>query len=106
MAKKQRDIEVIWTSTAEKQLFHIIDYWTDRNQSTSYSEKLLKAIWKKIEIIKDFPNSSRATDFPNTRNAVLGHFSILYKLKPGEIIITAIWDNRDNPKKLLEILKP
>ena len=35
----------------------------------------------------------------------MGNFSIYYKVNKMEIIITAFWDNRQNPKKLLEILE-
>lgn len=35
----------------------------------------------------------------------MGHFSILYKLTESQLIITAFWDNRQDPKKLVEIIK-
>ncbi len=35
----------------------------------------------------------------------MGHFSILYKLTDEQLIITAFWDNRQNPQKLMEIIK-
>ena len=35
----------------------------------------------------------------------MGHFSILYKLAEEKLIITAFWDNRQDPKKLLELIK-
>ncbi len=35
----------------------------------------------------------------------MGHFSLLYKFNENEVIITAFWDNRQDPEKLLEIIK-
>jgi len=35
----------------------------------------------------------------------MGHFSLFYKLDKNTIIITAFWDNRQDPKQLLEIVK-
>jgi len=35
----------------------------------------------------------------------MGNFSIYYKVSDQEIIITAFWDNRQDPKKLLAILE-
>jgi hypothetical protein len=37
--------------------------------------------------------------------AAMGHFSLFYKIKADTIIITAFWDNRQDPKELLKLLK-
>ncbi len=47
----------------------------------------------------------READFPNTRVASMGHYSIFYKFNEKEIIITAFWDNRQDPNSLLDLLK-
>jgi hypothetical protein len=47
----------------------------------------------------------KVTDFQDVRVASMSNFSIYYKVTDKEIIITAFWDNRQNPKKLLEILE-
>ena len=47
----------------------------------------------------------RTVDFKNTRAVSLGHYSIFYQHIENSIIITAFWDNRDDPSKLLNILK-
>jgi hypothetical protein len=47
----------------------------------------------------------KTADFPNTRVASMGHFSIFYKVIDEAILITAFWDNRQDPKKLLELLR-
>lgn len=51
------------------------------------------------------PEIFRLADFPYTRVAPLDNFSILYKVTEELIIITAFQDNRQDPTKLLEILK-
>ena len=45
------------------------------------------------------------TEFEATRMVSMGHYSILYQKKDFKIIITAFWDNRDDPQKLLNLLK-
>jgi len=47
----------------------------------------------------------KSTDFKDVRVASLGNYSIYYKVTDEEIIISAFWDNRQNPKKLLKILR-
>ena len=67
--------------------------------------KLLKEINSRTHQISTFPEIGKSVDFKNTRAVSLGHFSILYQHIENSIIITAFWDNRDDPSKLLSILK-
>ena len=104
MAQRQKLI-VEWTRTAEIQFIGILEYWTKRNKSTSYAKKLTAQVWDKIEIIQGHPLSSTKTDDFESRRVSLGHFSILYQILEKKIVITAFWDNRQDPAKLYEILK-
>lgn len=100
MAKKS----VVWTETAIKQRREILKYWTIRNKSTAYSEKLISQIKQRIQLIVDHPEIGKSTNHQNTRQAAMGNFSVYYKILNENIIVTAFWDNRQNPKKLLKIL--
>ncbi|MES2838594.1 MAG: type II toxin-antitoxin system RelE/ParE family toxin [Bacteroidota bacterium] len=100
MAKKL----VVWTQTAAKQRREILKYWTLRNKSTKYAEKLISVINTRIETIEKNNKIGKLTDFKDTRAIALGHFSIFYKITPTKIIITAFWDNRQNPKSLLRLI--
>ena len=51
------------------------------------------------------PFMYKSTDFKDVRVASLDNFSIYYKITEESIIITAFWDNRQDPRKLLDILK-
>lgn len=97
--------KVIWTQTAARQRRNILEYWVDRNKSNTYSLKLLKASNSKAKLIARNPKLFKEADFPETHVASMGHFSLFYKFNSKEIIITAFWDNRDDPKKLLQELK-
>ncbi|RCW89799.1 toxin YoeB [Mesonia phycicola] len=101
MAKRN----VIWTRTADIQFVGILEYWVKKNKSNRYSKKLLKLVSERTKQIAEKPLIYKATDFKDTRVASLGNFSIYYKFNDTEIIITAFWDNRQNPKKLLKILE-
>ncbi len=96
---------VVWTETAARQRREILKYWVNRNGTTTYAEKLIELISEQIKVISVNPKLFKKTDFPNTHVSVLGHFSIFYKYTKSSIIITAFWDNRQDPKKLLEIIK-
>ena len=96
---------VVWTETAARQRREILKFWTKRNGSTSFAEKLIKLIATRINIILKHPESFKSTTYADTRESAMGHFSIFYKVTKDKLIITAFWDNRQDPKKLLEIIK-
>jgi hypothetical protein len=88
---------IIWTKTADLQLVGILEYWI-------YSKKILSKVTERTTQIAISPEIYKKTDFANTRVASLGNFSIFYKTSDSEIIITAFWDNRQDFKRLFEIL--
>lgn len=101
MAKRK----VVWTQTAARQRRGVLEYWFNRNKSNTYSIKLLSLSNEKTNVIAQNPKLFRHADFPETRMAAMGHFSIFYKFNAKEIIVTAFWDNRQDHKKLLKELK-
>lgn len=96
--------KIVWTETAARQRREILRYWTERNGSTLYAEKLIKLTARKIKTILSHPESFKLTDYPETHESAMGHFSIYYKITSKYLIVTAFWDNRQDPKSLLEIL--
>ncbi len=95
---------VRWTRTADIQYVEILEYWVKRNKSNVYSKKPIKLIAERTKQIAESPLIYKSADFKDTRVASLGNFSIFYKVTEQEILITALWDNRQDPKKLLQVL--
>lgn len=75
-----------------------------RNKSTQYSEKLIDLINEQIKTILKYPEIYKKADFPKTRVSAMGHYSIFYQMTDEKIIVTAFWDNRQNPKILFKLL--
>ena len=98
-------LEILWTKTALSQRNYIFEYWNFRNGNTTYSRKLNNKLKSRINLLKTNPELGKKTDFKNTRIISLIHYSILYQRIENQIIITGIWDNRQNPEKLIEYLK-
>lgn len=96
---------VIWTRTADIQFVGVLEYWIKRNQSKTYSQKLVKLVTERTVQIAQQPFIYKKTDFKDIRVASLRNFSIYYKISEREIIITAFWDNRQDPKKLFQLLQ-
>lgn len=96
---------VVWTKTADLQFIGILEYWVKKNMTNTYSKKLLKLVSERTLQISEKPFIYKSTDFKDVRVASLRNFSVFYKVTDEQIIITAFWDNRQDPKKLLEILQ-
>jgi len=101
MAKRN----IVWARTADLQFVGILEYWVKRNESNNFSKKLLKLVTERTLQISENPFIYKSTDFKDVRVASLKNFSIYYKVTDKQIIVTAFWDNRQDPKKLLKILQ-
>ncbi|MDN6317903.1 MAG: type II toxin-antitoxin system RelE/ParE family toxin [Lactococcus lactis] len=98
----QRTIK--WTRTADIQYVGVLEYWVKHNKSTAFSKKLIRIVAERTKQIAASPFIYKKTDFKETRVASLGNFSIYYKISEEHILITAFWDNRQDPKILLKVL--
>lgn len=99
------EIKVIWTKIAIKQRNEIFDYWNNRNKNNRYSKQLNLKIYRKIDQLKNFPNTGVEIENENARVLHFENYSLIYRLNINQIFILAFWDTRQNPSKLLEILK-
>lgn len=104
MAQSRIIYTIKWSKKAEEQLYSILDYWTTRNQSASYSLKLLDEIDKKLSIFSQRPYASSKTRYPTIRKCSLGDYSILFKLQSKVIYIVVFWYDRRNPDDLNDVL--
>jgi plasmid stabilization system protein ParE len=100
MAKRK----IVWTETAAKQRREILKYWTDRNKSTIYAEKLIEITAKHLKVISKNPEAFKETEIDQVRESAMGHFSLYYKITPELIIVMAFWDNRQEPKTMLKVI--
>lgn len=94
--------KIVWTETAAKQRREILRYWTERNMSSIYAEKLIEITAKHLKVISKNPESFKETELEEVRESAMGHFSLYYKITPHLIIVIAFWDNRQDSKKLLK----
>jgi len=99
-------LKIVWTITAINQRNTVFDYWNHRNKSKSFSKKLNSKIKERLVLLLTNPHLGKATSFKTSRVVSMGNYSIIYQANESQIIVTAFWDNRQDPKKLVEILKP
>jgi len=97
--------QVVWTITARKQRQNILEYWTERNGNKRYSQKISILVRNRVKFIVKFNYLGKDTDFGDVRVTSAGHFSIFYKIYSDRIIIMSLWDSRQDPDKLVAIIK-
>ena len=63
MAKRK----IVWTETAAKQRREILKYWTERNKSATYAEKLIEITAKHLKVISKNPEAFKETEIDITK---------------------------------------
>ena|SRR5437868_8162707 len=96
MAQKK----VEWSPEAVLSLKEILDYYSEENGNTKYSQKLTDELNKLISYIKTHNLLGKATDGENTRVLIHYPYKIFYEIKKELIEIQLIWDSRRNPENL------
>ena len=96
---------VVWTVTAANQRRSILDYWLQVTGNKDYSLKIIETTKKHVQLILKYPKSGKEIEIPGIRVSVMGYFSLIYTFNSREINIIAFWDNRQNPKSLLKLIK-
>lgn len=98
-------LELFWTETALKQRTDTFKFWNKKNNSNLYSKRLSREIKDRANRLLIFPEMGKKVAFENIRVISIEHFSLFYEIAKNKIIIISFWDNRRNPKKLLNLLR-
>jgi len=91
--------EVIWSEYALMQRMEILDYWIERNGSTTYAEKLLEGFEDQANRLTRYPFIGRHSDTEDVLVTLFRDYSIYYHVGVDTIHILAVRDNRLNPAK-------
>jgi hypothetical protein len=76
-----------------------------RNQSSTYSNKLLKTFREAAVLIEKFPNAFVTTDYDQVKAFIILDYILFYEVLEHHILILTVWDSRRNPKQLESILE-
>ncbi|WP_372919836.1 type II toxin-antitoxin system RelE/ParE family toxin [Salegentibacter sp.] len=92
--------KIVWSTAANNDLLEILEYWNLRNQSKTYSKRLLKEFNLIIKLLQKFPELGIKTNRKNLRIKIFKAYKIFYEIGEYSIVILRIWDTRQNPNKL------
>lgn len=94
MAKK----EIVWSSLAKLQLQNVLEYYFIRNESPTYSLKLLNEVEDLLETLSNSELIGRLTSNKITRVVSMKIYLIFYEINENQIEIVSFWDNRQDVK--------
>ena len=97
--------KIIWSVTAQNDRKEILSYWIDRNKSSTYSKKLNLLFNDAAKIIAKFPKIGKPSGYRDSRIKIVKDYLLVYVEFDTFISIITIWDARQNPIKLEQILK-
>ena len=90
--------QIIWSLRAQKEKREILKYWSQR-------KKLNQLFKESINLILEHPQIGKLTDSPSVRIKIIKEYLMIYEVSETSISILSIWDGRQDPAKLDDILK-
>ncbi len=91
---------VVWSQKAQIKLFIILEFYTVRNGSPAYANKLYAKFKKELKTLFKQPETGILTDCKNVRGLIVDEYILFYEASKNKIIVHALWDCRQNPEDL------
>ena len=96
---------IIWSIRARDDNQKILKYWLKRNKSNVYPRKLNKLFIEAIKLLAKNPIPRRLTDINDVYVKIIRDYKIFFKEDDKSIYIITIWDARQDPNNLKDILE-
>jgi addiction module RelE/StbE family toxin len=97
--------QIIWSLRAQKDKKEIFKYWSQHNKSNRYSKKLNQLFKEATQLLSEHPYIGRSTDEAQVRIKIVKEYLLIYEITATSIHILSIWNGRQDPSKLENILK-
>jgi len=91
-------LKIVWTENAEKHLEAILSYWSDRNGSSFYSQKLYNMFQKELDVLTRYPEAGSKTTNDLIRKKTVRDYFIYYNFDDKALTVLGLVDMRRNPK--------
>ncbi len=96
MAKQK----IVWSHRARIKLLMILEFYTERNKSKTYSKKLYTKFNKELSLLLNQPEIGIKTELEAVRGLIVEEFILFYEVTSEMIIVHTLWDSRQNPTDL------
>ena len=106
MAKQK----IVWSHRSGIKLLMILEFYSGRNKSKTYSKKLYTKFNKEFSLLVNQPEIDIKTELESVRGLIVEEFILFYEVTTEMIIVHTLWDSRQTPSelriKLSQQLKP
>lgn len=97
-------MRILWSVKARLQLREIFDYYRD-NASLEVAQSIVGGILESTRNLGRFPKIGRKEELlehvsMDFRYLIEGNYKVLYRINNTDIIISLLFDCRQNPKRL------
>lgn len=96
MAKQK----IVWSHRARIKLLMILEFYSERNKSKTYSKKLYTKFNKELALLLKQPEIGIKTEIEAVRGLIVDEFILFYEVKTAMIIVHTLWDSRQNPSDM------
>ena len=98
-------MEVIWTETAEKSYYKILEYLKE-NWNSKVANDFIDRVENTLDIISNNPNCIEEYSFNKKyrKGFIHENVSFYYRIYDNEIVVHLFWNNYQNPQKLKKLL--
>jgi plasmid stabilization system protein ParE len=91
-------LKIVWTENAETHLEAILIYWSERNESSLYSQKLYKMFQKELDVLTRYPEIGAKTTNDLIRKKTVRDYFLYYNFDDEVLTVLGLVDMRRNPK--------
>jgi len=92
--------KIVWSHRANIKLFAILEFYAERNKSSTYSKKLYKKFTKELSLLIKQPEIGIKTELDSVRGLIVDDFILFYEVSSELILVHTLWDCRQNPDDL------
>lgn len=96
MAKQK----IVWSHRARIKLYEVLEFYSERNKSKTYSKKLYTKFSKELSLLLKQPEIGIKTELETVRGLIVDEYILFYEVTSEMIIVHTIWDSRQNPDDL------
>lgn len=97
--------KVIWLRSAELDMFDLMGYYTEKNKSKVYSNRLYREINLKLKTLDFTVALPQKTAIKDLYYFTHNHISVFFALEKNSITAKFVIDERRNPNRIKALLK-
>jgi toxin YoeB len=97
--------QVVWSIRAKEEKKAILRYWNKRNRSSVYPKRLDGLFKQAINTIAKYNIPRRKANYDGVYVKIVKDYLVFFEEDQFTIYILSVWDSRQDPNKLKNLLK-